>query len=638
MTAFGASVATSWWLFPLYSANRDDSVYVAMARLLERVSVTLPADHDLLRPWASAVHGDRVVLKYTPPWPAVLAAADLLTGSPRTGLGSTAAGTAVLTAVLAGDVLRDRAAGLVAGALLTASPVFLVLSGTYLPYLFQLLLGLAFAVLWLRGVSRRSSVRVVAAGAVLGVAAFARPFDAVLFSLPFVLVVLAGAWTARRAGDRGGWSWVGCAARLAAGAVPLVVGSLVYNVAVMGHPFRLPYTATGPQDGFGFGSRGVFPESTIPFSPGDAWAGLLTNVRWLPSWTAGGVLLLVLAVVGLARTAGRARWAVAALALTVPLGYLPFWGPYAMSRLWDGVEAFGPFYHLPVVVPLCVFGAAGLVLLWRRASARARPLAASVVAAMVVLTVTAVPDKVAANTAVRDDFRAVERFVAGHDLADAILFLPRRGDLGFLSTTPFLENVPSLQQPVLYAEDRGPEVFGLVDRHPDRALYRLSEDLPSGRTTGGRLGMERLRVSTGSAVTVRLRLENPTDREVVVAYLSDGRSVWSRTLDRDSARGRTYDVSWTVTAPGTAPPLGGDAVRLSAGAPSGVMTAGIDVRVAGEEDRPGRRWERRAAYRLDDGSGRVELLHPGRGWSQDGPGEDWREAGVGNPVTDLAAG
>ena len=91
LVAGAAAVLTNLALFPLYSLNRDDSVYVAMARLLETGAVTLPADSDAFRPWASAVVGDRVVLKYAPPWPAVIAAGDLLAGSPRAALAVSAA-------------------------------------------------------------------------------------------------------------------------------------------------------------------------------------------------------------------------------------------------------------------------------------------------------------------------------------------------------------------------------------------------------------------------------------------------------------------------------------------------------------------------------------------------------------------
>jgi 4-amino-4-deoxy-L-arabinose transferase-like glycosyltransferase len=637
VAAGAAAVLVNRWLFPLYSLNRDDSVYVATARLIEHGSVTLPRSADAFRPWASAVVGDRIVLKYTPPWPALLAAGDLLTGSMRAALAVSAAATVVLVAALATEVLRDRTAGVVAGVLTVASPVFIVQSGTYLPYLPELAMALGGALLLLTGVRRGSTVRVVAAGAVLGVAAWARPFDALLIGLPFVVLAVVERVRARRRGE-GGWGWPGTLLRLVAGAVPPAVAVMVYDAVVMGGPLRLPYTATGPQDGFGFGRRGVFPWSTVEFTPADGVTGLADNLRWLPSWTAGGIVLVLVAAWGFLRTRGPARWPVAALAVVVPLGYLPFWGPYAMSSLWQGLQLFGYFYHLPVLVPLAVFGASGLVALARRARGAPRPVVpravlGAVIAAMVALTVLAVPDKVAANAAVRDDLRGVQRFVEAQHVGRALLFLPRRGDVGFFSTTAFLENSPSLRQPVLYAAERSAaEDLALAARYPDRALYRLSEDLAPEQMTGGRLTMERLHVDTGPALPLRVRLTSPADGTVAVAYLYDGVTQRTRRLDGVPAAGRSDEVGWTVAAPGAAAP-GEDAVRLPAGRTSGVIAVGLAVRAA---DGTERRWEERIPYRLVDGGTQVQVMRPGVRWSRGpGPGAPWVQATAGSPVADA---
>jgi hypothetical protein len=239
---------------------------------------------------------------------------------------------------------------------------------------------------------------------------------------------------------------------------------------------------------------------------------------------------------------------------------------------------------------------------------------------------------VAGNRAVTAEYRAVQRAVAAADLDDALLFLPRRGDLGFASTTPFLENDPSLRQPVLYAEQRGAADLALADRFPDRTLYRLSEDLRPGQTTGGRLTLDRLRVDAGPTVTLQLRVTNPTDRPVAVAYLSDGEQVWSQVLDRASSRGRVYEVTWTVAAPGAASDHP-EAIPLPG---AGVLAAGLDVRTAEAADRPGRRWERRVAHRAVDDGARLELLRPGQAWARDdAPGCGWVQAAAGHPVEDL---
>ena len=608
LVAGAAAVLTNLTLFPLFSLNRDDSVYVAMARLIETGAVTLPADADPLRPWASAVVGDRVVLKYTPPWPAVIAAGDLLTGSPRAALAVSAAAAAVLVALLTAEVFRDRVVALTAGALFALSPVVVVQSGTYLPYLFSLALGLGAAVLLLSGTRLGSTPRLVAAGAVAGVAAFARPFDALLTVAPFALAVLL-------ARERGGLSRPDLVLRVAAGALPVLALTLVYNALVVGGPFRLPFTVTGPQDTFGFGDRGVFPQYTVHFTLGDGVAGLLANLRGTPGWVAGGVVLVALAVLGLTRTRGAARWAVAALAVVVPLGYLPFWGPWAISAQWEGLELFGPFYWLPVVVPLAVFGAAGLV----RVARRAWPPAAVLVVAMVVLTALAVPDPVAGNRAVTEEYRAVQRVVTAADLDDALLFLPRRGDLGFESDTPFLQNDPALEQSVLYAEQRGAADLALAARFPDRSLHRLSED------DGGPPVVEPLRVDAGPQVRLRLRLTVPAGAVGAVAYLRIGDRTHEQPLERSG------EVTWTVAAPGAE--VDPDAVVL---ADAGVLAVGLAARVPGD-DGPGARWERRIAHRTVDGGVQVELLRPGQAWARSGGG-GWVPDTAGSPVEEVGRG
>ena len=625
LVAFTSSLVTSATLFPRYSLNRDDSVYVAMARMIGRGNVTLAAaEQDFFRPWASGVVGDRLVLKYTPPWPSVLAVADLVAGTPRLALGLVAAATVVLTAMVAGEVLGDRWTGILAGALLALSPLFVIQSATYLPYLFQLLLGLAAGYLLLTGLRTSSDRRLVASGAVFGLALFARPFDAVLFALPFLALL----WS-RREGLR---SLVGRPTRLLAlGATPVLALALAYNAHVMGSPFTLPYQATGTKDTFGFGRRGVFDESTVRFRPGDGLDGMVTNLWWLPSWTVGGVVLVVLAVLGLRRTTGRARWAVAGLALAFPLGYFAFWGPYAVGRLWPGVQTLGPFYHLPVIVPLVVFGAAGARALWdgstRLGQGRGRLLLGGLTVVGLALTATAVPDKVEANAEIRDDYARTARFVEDLDLDDAILFLPRRGDSGFLSSTPFLENAIDLDQPVLYAEERAEDDFELLDRYPDRSVHRLTEDLRPGETTGGALAATELRIERGPSLEVTVEITNPTAAPEVVAYAHDGRTEWRRPLDRSSEAGQTYPVTWTVVPAGAGDPSADGTVEL--GPEPGVVSFGVEVLEPGAPRE--RRWEHRIPYRVVDGE--VELLRPGTGWALTGTRRlRWVEDAVGNPV------
>ncbi|MFC7138198.1 hypothetical protein ACFQRB_20440 [Halobaculum litoreum] len=107
-----------------------------------------------------------------------------------------------------------RPGGALAGVLLLATPLFVVHSGVFLPYMLTGALNVAFAVWYLRGERRRSRRDATLAGLAVGLAFFARPYTAVLFALPFVghaVVALA---------TGGGWRVPFAAAGVAAAGLP----------------------------------------------------------------------------------------------------------------------------------------------------------------------------------------------------------------------------------------------------------------------------------------------------------------------------------------------------------------------------------------------------------------------------------
>jgi hypothetical protein len=613
VATFVLSLALARSLFPLYSINHDDAMYVYEARVLQDGRLTLPAtEHDFFRPWASGVRDDRLVMKYTPPWPAVLAAGEWALGSMRVAAAAVAAAAVGLVYLLAREVVPERRVALMAAGVFALSPLTFFQGGTFLPYLFQLVTGLGFAVCLLAGVRRRSAGLLAVAGASFGVGCFARPFDALLFALPFVAVL---AWRLRHRGPElartAGW--------VAAGAVPVLAVDLAYNARTMGSPLALPFTVTGPSDTVGFGQRGVFADRTFNFGFGDGLRALAENLQWFPSWSFGGVVVFGLAgvaVVAAARSGWRHApwvWALAGLAAVVCVGYVFFWSPFSMSIRWPGVQLLGPFYHLAVLVPVAILGARGFDLLWQRPGAARR---AAVGAALVGVALTAVelPSKVDANAEVRDDYREVAHEVDALDLTSAVLVVPHGGHDGFLSPAPFLENHPDLDQPVLYAEDRRGRNFELFDRFSDRSIYRLALQHEDGdELLEPSLVPARLRLEQGDGLSLRLQVTNPTKRTHVVAYISDGRSREVRLLDADSAWGDRYDLTWRLDAGGGTGPTGPeeDATFAPAASDGGMLTVGFaaDHRMTSRGDV---RWERRIPYRIVGDE--VQLIQPGLGY------------------------
>jgi 4-amino-4-deoxy-L-arabinose transferase-like glycosyltransferase len=601
-----SSLAIARLAYPLGSINHDEPMYVFSARLLQSGRLTLPASYAPFRPWASGVRDGKLVLKYTPVWPSVLALGGKL-GSMRLGAALASAAAVVLIGLLGRELFGRWREGPLAGGFLLLSPLFVFQSGTYLPYVFQLALDLAVMLLVLGALRRWPSdnapvptgvvARLLAAGFLWGGACFARPYDAFLLAIPIAAAVIV-AWRRRLGRLLTAAGWTGLGAILPIGAF------LAYNTVLMGGPLRSTFSVTGPDDRLGFGPRGVFASSTFRFTRGDAVTSLSSNLGQFPGWVFGGVVLVALALFGLwrHRRGGPAIWAIAGVAVSFAFGYAAFWSPYSIVKLWPGSATMGPFYHLPLLIPVVLFGAAGLTMLFERD----RALGSVAVALLVLVTAVNVGVRIDRNRTVTRDYEAVQRLVNDAHLGRAVLFMPDRGQNGYESAAPFLENLPSLRQSVVYALDDGSNDFAVIDRYPDRAPARMRAEVrPGDQLLHPTRFVERLGVVRGESVFLRFRIVNTVGSPTVLATLDLGNQRRSVVLDTASVRGRSYDVTWTLRGATTLVRLD-KAVVVPAG--SGVVDVGAEFR---SPDRTPDRY--RVRYPYETRLGNVSVLVPGIG-------------------------
>ena len=470
------AVAASALFVPRLSDNGDEAVYLLQAESYRAGRLFPPAAEPAraFLPWLSIPAGDHYVTKYTPVFPGFIAGSHWLLGSDRAALALAAAGAVVACYFLAREILGRHREAVVAAAFFAGSPLVAIQSATYLSYLFNAALLMGFGAALLAGVRRRSRPWLAVGGLLLGLALFARPFDAVLVAGP---VLAWWAWSKRDrvrhlAADAG---WVGL------GAAPPLLAMAAYFQVATGSFLRPPFTFVGPSDTLGFGPKRMYAGMPyVDYTPGRALVAFGRLIVLTGFWGFGGLLLIGLAVVGYRSLRGGAgRW-LALVAVTVPLGYAFFWGSFSSSE-WGGPWRFGPFYWLPVIIPGSILGAAGFARLWRWDRSVARFVAVGMAAVSLFVTVRALGEHRRLG-AQRDRLYAAP-LAATANLDRAVVFLPPLDGPYLLQPFSLARN-GNFNGRVVWAIDRGARKnIDVVRRMRDRTPYQVvpgaSEHSPS---------------------------------------------------------------------------------------------------------------------------------------------------------------
>ncbi|HEX4017148.1 MAG TPA: glycosyltransferase family 39 protein [Frankiaceae bacterium] len=495
------AVTLALTVFRRLSVNGDESVYLLQARSLAHghlfPPVTQPADS--FTPWLGVIHGGHYVLKYTPVVAAFFAFSLVLTGGYVTGLAVLAAALVGATFLLGKEVTGSRSVAATAAVFMAASPVVLVQSALILPYVLFLVLGELAMWALIAGCRRASPSMLALAGLCTGLAFAARTFDAILALAPAVLWL---AWRTRTGRLR-------LVSGFVAGLAAPVAGLLWFDDAATGSPLRLPFSLFQSGDTLGFGTHRLYPgEAGRHFGLAQGWQGLSRHLELLGGgWAFGGVILVALAVVALVRRrVSPAALAVLAGGLLLTFGYLFFWGIWNAAVVWGAVRYLGPYYLMPLLVPLSMLGALGLhevakAGLWRAVSA---------------VTMAAIVSGVALVPALRSDLALTADNVR---LARAIS--AQGHSLVFVDTypsylqhpTPVISNRVPAGGKTVYALARGGADFQVLQAFPGRPVYRLRLVGEYGKLPHARYGaqLERVAIVRGRDLTFSLTVTPPAN-------------------------------------------------------------------------------------------------------------------------------
>jgi hypothetical protein len=568
------------YVYPGYSWNRDEPVYLWQTDLLRRGQLTASdfGFAEVLQPWLTG-HRDGVFFSQYPlGWPLALLVGRVLAW-PALTLALSAGLAVVGTYALAHEVTRDRRVAGLSASLFLASPIVAVQGGVYLTYLFSVGLGTLFTAQFLAGIRLGSRRRVAVAGALLGWIVMTRTFDAVVWAAAvggFVLVTERRAW--RRHLRLVPW-FLGAA-------VPLVVLQLLHNRHLTGSPLEFPITVADPLDTFGFGERRIMPAmDTVDYTPRNAARSSLKNAFFLPWFLVGAYLGAAVAVLGMAtHLRQRSTWLLVTLCAAFPIGYFSFWGMH-VSALTSRLS--GPIYYIPVYVPLCILMAQGLVV-----GARRYPRVTAVVGVVALLvTVPVGLGRLGLN-------RQLSRIqLAWADAAatvegPAVVVVSPSSYLLYLH--PGSGNGADLDGDIIWTTDADPSVIRLIESHPDRRAYVQRADVPTAEQlpleTTGPYGVEVVpaEIVGGVALEIPVRVVPERAGAVSVALVIDGQVHW-RDVAGAAAAGQAVETTWIVAADATV--AGPGALVVPAGGATVEVLVGFGTTPAEARATPSRKFE-----------------------------------------------
>ena len=557
------AVLSERYVYPGYSWNRDEPVYLWQSDLLRHGQLTVSdfGFGEVLQPWLTGHREGVFFSQYPLGWPVALLVGRIL-GWPALTLALSAALAVVGTYALAREVTGDRRIAGLGASLLLGSPIVAVQGGVYLTYLFSVGLGTFFAANLLAGARLGSRRRLGVAGFLLGWMVITRTFDAVVWATAvggFVVVTERQRWR----------SLLRLVPAFLVGVVPLVAMQLLHNRHLSGNLLEFPITVADPLDTFGFGERRIMPAmDKVDFTPRNAARSSLKNAFFVPWFLVGAYLGAAVAVVGaLGYLRRRSTWLLLAVCAAFPIGYFPFWG-MRVSALTSRLS--GPIYYIPVYVPLCILMAQGFV-----AGARRFPRTTALVAvATLVITVPVGLGRLGLNRQLSRIQMAWADSTATID-GPAVVVVSPSDYLLYLN--PGTSNGPGLDGDIIWATDAHPSVIELIEAHPDRRAYVQRADVP----TAEQLPLETTEpydveavpaeVVRGGALEIPVRVVPDAAGAVSVALVIDGQVHW-RDVSAAAAAGQEVETTWLVAADaatagpeGLAVPAGGATIGILVG-------------------------------------------------------------------------
>ncbi len=460
--AFFSTAAVASFAFERLPHLEDEVAYLFQARTmgLGRLTVPSPPHPDAFwTPFVLDYQGQRFG-KYAPGWPGVLALG-VLARVPWL-VNPLLAALALYLVYRLGQSLYDDRTGLLAAALGMTSPLFLVLSGSFLSHLASLVWLLLFSLWFVWTAQGRNRWYALGAGLALGMAFLTRSLTAVAYAVPFAAYSLIQVTRRRQVH----WHHYLLVA-LAAGAVAALLPA--YQWAVAGDPRLSPYTLWWPYDRIGFGPGiGAMPGGHSPYY---AWINLKQDLSRAATDVLGwpGLSWLPL-LLGLSLRPRRPRdWALLAPATCLVTAYVFYWIG-SPARLW------GPRYYFEGFGGLWLLGAVGLLKVWDWSKTRQRWVRPALGGALVLVVAFSLAVNLPSRMQAAHGFYGITRAqlqpIEEAELHNALVIVYAERWLEYGALLSGMS--PTLDDDVIYVRGSGAEIdAAVIAEYPGKAVHYL---------------------------------------------------------------------------------------------------------------------------------------------------------------------
>lgn len=468
---FGVAAVIAYAVLDGFPISGDEYAYLFQAEIFRHGRLWA-------QPWPVAQYffpafvfdvGGKLITQYPPGWPAVLAFATSVRLPDWLVNPVVAAGTVPFLYLLA-ERRFDRQTALLTICFFAGSAFTLLTSASFFNHSFTTLCGVLFVLAASEFFERPRALTAIATGVSFSAIAVTRHYDAVLFALPFAILLL---W-------RQSWALWRLAPLAVVAGLPLFVALLAYYDAVTGSPLQTPQTLRNPADGL------LGPNFTIR----QATELLLGRGVELAEWTSPP-FVLIYCWAFLRRAWRRELQLVELYGVIFPLGYWLYWS--AGGARWGPRYIYCAFPFMAMTVARAIRDA----LLDQPGTWRSRGLA-HLGAVSLVIALVQVPFLANGAGKLVTQFEDVYDRVAEERLHHAIVFLSSATGVTWkLGVGNLVRNGLTLDGDVIYAHagdimasqiDPAVAAATIADLHahfPDRSIwiYHRAAGVIHGRLT-----------------------------------------------------------------------------------------------------------------------------------------------------------